>query len=194
MWWKNLKKRINKDLEQKNQNIKSCYIHIPFCKEICSYCDFCKMYYQKDLVDKYLLALEKEIQKEYQGDILSTIYIGGGTPNCLNVRQLKKLFAILKPLKKSPNIEFSIELNPECIDAKKLKILKENGINRISIGIESINKENQEFMQRKISQQKIKEKINLVQSYGWNNINLDLMYGFPDENLSTLKIFLILPL
>ena len=74
----------------------SIYIHIPFCKSICSYCDFCKQFYNKNLVDKYLISLEKEINKRYKNDLINTIYIGGGTPSCLSVEQLNKLFAILK--------------------------------------------------------------------------------------------------
>ena len=67
--------------------VKSCYIHIPFCEKICSYCDFCKLFYNEKLVDQYLEALEKEIITRYQGEVLETIYIGGGTPSSLNSRQ-----------------------------------------------------------------------------------------------------------
>ena len=89
--------------------IKSCYIHIPFCEEICSYCDFCKMYYKKELVDKYLDALEQEIDSIYKGEILDTIYIGGGTPSCLNINQLEKLF----------NIKTCFIISPKTIITKK---------------------------------------------------------------------------
>ena len=73
--------------------IKSCYIHIPFCNRICSYCDFCKVYYSTNLARVYLNALDKEIDKYYKGDILDTIYIGGGTPSSLNKQELNKLFS-----------------------------------------------------------------------------------------------------
>ena len=75
--------------------VKSCYIHIPFCKKICSYCDFCKIFYNEQLVDKYLISLEKEIDSLYQNEVLDTIYIGGGTPSSLNLNQLEKLFGII---------------------------------------------------------------------------------------------------
>ena len=81
--------------------IKNCYIHIPFCENICSYCDFCKMYYKEELVDKYLNTLEQEINSIYKGEKLETIYIGGGTPSCLNIKQLERLFVILSKLNKS---------------------------------------------------------------------------------------------
>ena len=76
--------------------INYCYIHIPFCKHICSYCDFCKLFYKEDLVNKYLEQLEKEVSNTYRNEELKTIYIGGGTPTCLNLNQLKKMFSITK--------------------------------------------------------------------------------------------------
>ena len=72
----------------------SVYIHIPFCTNICSYCDFSKMYYNKDYVDRYLISLEKEIKSRYKGEVVKTIYIGGGTPSSLNVDELKKMVLI----------------------------------------------------------------------------------------------------
>ena len=84
-------------MENKNE-IKSCYIHIPFCKKICSYCDFCKIFYNEKQVDKYLTALEQEIDSTYKGEILETIYIGGGTPSSLSISELKRLFNIINKL------------------------------------------------------------------------------------------------
>ena len=75
--------------------MKSIYIHIPFCNKICSYCDFCKMFYNQELVDKYLDALEKEVDFRYKGELIETIYIGGGTPSSLSLKQLKRLFSII---------------------------------------------------------------------------------------------------
>ena len=71
-------------------SVKSAYIHIPFCNSICSYCDFCKIYYNSDIVSRYLKALEKEIKSYYKNEKLNTIYIGGGTPSSLNINELKE--------------------------------------------------------------------------------------------------------
>ena len=79
--------------------IKSAYIHIPFCKSICSYCDFCKIFYNKEFVCKYLNSLEKEIKDNYKNEVLDTLYIGGGTPSSLSIDELKKLFEIIKILR-----------------------------------------------------------------------------------------------
>ena len=108
--------------------IKSCYIHIPFCNEICSYCDFCKFYYNESIVDKYLDALEKEINDIYKGDRLETIYIGGGTPSSLNIKQLTKLFHIINKLNKAENCSITIENNFESTTKEKLDLYKQNNL------------------------------------------------------------------
>ena len=115
--------------------IKSAYIHIPFCNNICFYCAFCKMLKNDAFVDKYLDSLEKEIKKNYKGDILDTLYIGGGTPTSLNKKELTKLFSILKIFKLNEEYEYTFEANILDINEKLLSILKSNRVNRLSIGI-----------------------------------------------------------
>ena len=107
--------------------VKSCYIHIPFCKKICSYCDFCKVFYNEQLVDKYLISLENEIDSLYKNEVLDTIYIGGGTPSSLNLNQLERLFNIINKLNKSKNIEYTIECNFETMSKEKLELFKKYG-------------------------------------------------------------------
>ena len=109
--------------------IKSAYIHIPFCDSICSYCDFCKLLKNNEWINLYLNALEKEIKEKYKGEVLDTIYIGGGTPSSLSIEQLNKLFNILKILKFSETIEFTFECNIENITKEKLELLYKNGFN-----------------------------------------------------------------
>ena len=100
--------------------IKSCYIHIPFCENICTYCDFCKRYYNKKYIIKYLNSLEKEIDILYKNEVLDTIYIGGGTPSCLDIEELRSLFRIINKLNKSKNCSITIEANFESINKDKL--------------------------------------------------------------------------
>ena len=149
---------------------KYCYIHIPFCKNICSYCDFCKLYYNEELVDNYLQALEKEITNNYQNEELETIYIGGGTPSFLNLRQLEKLFKILDKLKKSKKIEYTIEGNFDSTTSDKLKLYKKYGINRLSFGIETINNKNLNFLNRTLDMNQVQLTINTARKLGFNNI------------------------
>ncbi len=163
--------------------IKSCYIHIPFCKKICSYCDFCKLYYSEVFINKYLDSLENEINKYYNNDILDTLYIGGGTPSALSIEELKRLFSILDGLIKSVSLEFTIECNIEDITREKLELFKENGVNRLSIGVESFNEDNLKFMERPPIDM---SKINLAKEY-FDNINIDLIYALPNETLAILN-------
>ena len=167
--------------------IKSCYIHIPFCEKICSYCDFCKMYYKEELVDRYLDSLEQEIDSIYKGEILDTIYIGGGTPSCLNINQLEKLFNILNKLNKSKNIEYTIEGNFSSTTKEKLLLYKKYGINRLSLGLESINKNNLKLLERNTSKEEAIETIKIMKDMGFNNINVDLIYAIPNETIDVLK-------
>ena len=166
--------------------VRYCYIHIPFCDNICSYCDFCKMFYNESIVDKYLDSLEKEIKSIYRGEVLDTIYIGGGTPSCLSLKQLKRLFGIISIFKKNDNIEFTIEGNIESTDKNKLLLYKKHGVNRLSFGIESINKNNLEYLERNFSFEKTEEIINECRKLGFNNINLDIIYAIPTETKEVL--------
>lgn len=164
----------------------SAYIHIPFCDNICNYCDFCKRYSYPNIINKYLEALEKDIKDNYQGELLKTIYIGGGTPSSLNLSELTKLMKIIKLLKLDTNYEFTFECNPESVTEEKLVLLKENGINRISLGIESTNNKFLKYLGRSHDFNLVKEKIKLIKKY-FNNINVDLIYALPNETISDLK-------
>ena len=172
-------------MELLKNKVKSAYIHIPFCKSICSYCDFCKVYYSTHLASVYLDALDKEIKKYYKGDILDTIYIGGGTPSSLSISELNKLFSSIKRFNISKNVEFTFECNIEDISIELLELLKNNGVNRISIGIESFNKDILKILNRRYDID-IFKKVKLCKKY-FDNINIDLMYAIPTENMDILK-------
>lgn len=167
--------------------MKSGYIHIPFCQSICTYCDFCKMYYNAVWVDKYLAELEKEILKNYNGEKLSTLYIGGGTPTCLNEEQLEKLFNILELLNKCENIEYTIETNVESLNLNKIKMLKKFGINRVSIGVQSIIQKNIDYLGRNHDKNQVLKVINDLKLNGINNINVDLIYALKGQTIDDLK-------
>lgn len=170
------------------RKVNSVYIHIPFCKNICSYCDFCKMYYNSNYVKNYLNSLKDEISKNYSNETIKTIYIGGGTPSSLSITELKELFDILKIFKLDNDFEFTIECNIEDITKDKIKLFKENKVNRISIGVESFNKDNLKLLNRKeIEFDDVKDKIDLIKSIGIENINIDFIYAIPNENMSILK-------
>lgn len=166
---------------------KSVYIHIPFCRNICSYCDFCKLLYKKDWADLYLDKLNEEILDRYLDDEIKTIYIGGGTPSCLSLSQIKKLLEICHNFHLSSQIEFTFECNLDDITEEILYLLKLNGVNRLSIGIQSFNQVNLNFLNRQHTLEEAEEKMALIRKLGFNNVNIDLMYALPTEDLSVLK-------
>lgn len=169
------------------EKIKSVYIHIPFCNSICSYCDFCKVVYNHDWLKPYLERLESEIDNSYMGEEIETLYIGGGTPSCLSIEELKDLFKVIAKFKRREETEFTFECNISDIEEEKFRFLYEQGVNRLSIGIESFNKEKLEFMKRTSDFKDAKKKMVLLRNIGFSNINIDLMYAIPGETVKTLK-------
>ena len=124
----------------------SIYIHIPFCKNICSYCDFCKFIYNEKWAYAYLKALKNEINDRYMGEEIKTIYIGGGTPSALNIKEVKSLLSMLDNVNKNNLEEFTFECNLEDINEELVLLLKNFGVNRLSIGIESFDKDKLKFV------------------------------------------------
>lgn len=164
---------------------KGLYIHVPFCKTICYYCDFCHIGYNEQIVDKWLIALASQLNNTDIEDI-DSIYIGGGTPNCLNNEQLETLLKLLEPYSKNVK-EYTIEINAESMNDEKYHLLKKYNINRISIGLESTDDKMLKFLNRKSSFADIKNCINSFIDVGINNISIDLMYSLPNQ---TLKDFM----
>lgn len=167
--------------------MRSVYIHIPFCNSICSYCDFCKFLNNDVWASNYLDYLKKEIEKYYEKDTVKTLYIGGGTPSCLSYNNLVKLFNIIKIFKLTSDCEFTYECNINDLSEELLLFLKENGVNRLSIGVESFNKYKLKYLNRKHNKKDIFSKIALARKIGFDNINIDIMYALPIEDMSILK-------
>ncbi len=170
-----------------NIDVKSVYIHIPFCKEICTYCNFSKIYYQEDLVSLYLDALDKEIKEFIWDNKITTLYVGGGTPSSLSISNLEKLFKILNKFKLDNYYEFTFECNISDIREELLLLLKKNKVNRLSIGVQSFNKDKLQTLGREADFKDVKSKIKLARDLGFNNINLDLMYAVKGESISNLR-------
>ena len=166
--------------------MKSVYIHIPFCKNICSYCDFCKFIYNKKWVNQYLIELEHEIATKYKNETIETIYIGGGTPSILSLEELTKLFSIISKFELAKNYEFTFECNIESITKEQAIFLIENKVNRLSIGVETFQEKYLIFLNRNNKLDDVKQKINMLKQVGFNNINIDLIYALPNQNLNEL--------
>ena len=157
------------------------YIHIPFCNNICSYCDFAKVLYCKKYVNSYLDNLEKEIKNRYKGELVKSIYIGGGTPTSLDSYELEKLLKITNIFNKDKIIEFTIESNIESLDIDKIKILKKHGVNRVSLGVQSFNADILKELNRHHNKEMVYEVINNLKKNSITNISIDLIYGVNDD-------------
>ena len=157
------------------------YLHIPFCKKACHYCNF-HFSTQTEHIQSFVEAIIQEIrlQKGYLDQPIETIYFGGGTPSLLNVGQLKAVIeAVYTHFKVATAIECTLEANPDDINSDKLNEWKQAGINRLSIGIQSFQAEALSWMNRAHSVEQSHTAIELAQAAGFDNISIDLIYGTP---------------
>ena len=167
----------------------SLYLHIPFCEKKCNYCSFVSFCKPKNEIENYVNALCEEIKlsltKEHS---LLTIYLGGGTPSLLNQNQIQKIFETIKNSANiSPNAEITIEVNPNSVTREKLLAYKQNGINRISVGIQSLNNKSLQTLGRLHNAKQAKNALKLIKSCGFENISVDLMLGIPHSTKTNIK-------
>jgi oxygen-independent coproporphyrinogen III oxidase len=165
------------------------YIHIPYCRKLCYYCDF---HFSVSLKDKNKLveALILEIQQrkdEYKDFVFDTIYFGGGTPSVLSIEEVSSIFdTINSNFQVSPNPEVTFESNPDDLTIKYLSELKEySPVNRLSIGVQSFDDKDLKLMNRRHTAKEAVESIERSRKSGFNNINIDLIYGVPGMTLTT---------
>ena len=165
----------------------SIYIHIPYCKQQCSYCNFHFRISQKDKVEILkCINLELEMRQTYlKNKTINTIYFGGGTPSILSKSEIKFILdSIYNIYKIKENAEITLECNPDDLTENKLIALKEVGINRLSIGVQSFDDEDLKFMNRSHNATQSENCLKLAQQVGFNNITIDLIYGLPNQNLA----------
>lgn len=163
------------------------YVHIPFCLKKCSYCDFISFPNKFDYVEKYTDALIKEIRlyssvgKKFK---LNTVFIGGGTPSSINSIYIEKIMdGIYKYFDTNELKEVTIETNPKTLDKEKLIRYRESGINRISMGVQTLNDNLLKILGRIHNTEDFYKNYDLVRNLGFNNVNLDLMFGLPFQTL-----------
>jgi oxygen-independent coproporphyrinogen-3 oxidase len=163
--------------------VAGIYIHIPFCLQACHYCDF---HFSTSLKNKLelLLAIEKEliVRKNYlsKGELINSIYFGGGTPSILSREELSRIFdTIYSNYNISESAEITLEANPEDLNSEKLRALKNTPVNRFSIGVQSFFEDDLKFMNRAHSVQKAVASVKGAQDAGFENISIDLIYGTP---------------
>ena len=166
----------------------SAYVHIPFCTQICYYCDFSKVFIKNQPVDSYLEHLIEEYDS-YDIKKLRTLYIGGGTPTALSACQLAFLLEKLTDkLDLSYLEELTIEANPGDLDQEKIAVLKESPVNRVSLGVQTFNDRMLKQIGRSHLEKDIYENIANLKKAGFDNISIDLIYALPKQTMEDVKI------
>ena len=165
----------------------SAYVHIPFCTQICYYCDFSKVFIKNQPVDSYLEHLLEEFQS-YDIQKLRTLYIGGGTPTALSASQLEVLLkGLTKNLDLSVLEELTIEANPGDLDANKIAVLKNSAVNRVSLGVQTFDDKMLKKIGRSHLEKDIYENIDRLKLAGFDNISIDLIYALPGQTMEQVK-------
>ena len=165
----------------------SLYIHIPFCAQKCLYCDFPSFARKDHLRKAYIEALNKEIinlREKHNNLEINTIFIGGGTPSVLESNELECLLKEIAKLNMAKDIEYSMECNPGNLTEEKLEVMKKYGVNRISMGLQAKQDNLLKGLGRIHNYKTFKENFLLAKKVGFNNINVDLMFGLPNQSLN----------
>ncbi|MGM9979203.1 MAG: radical SAM family heme chaperone HemW [Clostridium sp.] len=160
------------------------YVHIPFCKQKCLYCDFPSYSHKEELMDEYVKALSKEILEKTKEYKIESLFIGGGTPSYLSNENLKFLLDTINKLDFIENAEKTMECNPGTVNKEKLEIIFNGGINRISFGLQSTSNEILKKIGRIHTYEEFKENYILARKIGFQNINIDMMFGLPNQSLN----------
>ncbi|HEL1064983.1 TPA: oxygen-independent coproporphyrinogen III oxidase [Streptococcus equi subsp. zooepidemicus] len=165
----------------------SAYVHIPFCTQICYYCDFSKVFIKNQPVDAYLEALIKEFES-YQINSLKTLYIGGGTPTAITAKQLDYLLSHLQQhLQLDQLEEFTIEANPGDLTEDKIAVLGQSAVNRISLGVQTFNDKQLKQIGRSHTEAQIYTTIASLKEAGFQNMSIDLIYALPGQTIQQVK-------
>jgi oxygen-independent coproporphyrinogen-3 oxidase len=174
---------------QDQQIIRHLYIHIPYCLKKCNYCSFHSRKYSPSALQKYLTALHLELLA-YKKTFLfkpKTIYLGGGTPSLLSTSQISQ---ILQQFELSTQVEITLEANPSTITEQFAKDLKKSGVNRISLGFQSLDDNELKLLGRTHQAAKAIEAFRILRQVGFDNISVDLIYGLPQQKIADLQLSL----
>jgi oxygen-independent coproporphyrinogen-3 oxidase len=166
------------------------YVHIPFCKRKCNYCDFCSFSeLSEDKRRKYIDALIYEILSYSDKKLsLDTVFFGGGTPSILRIEELSKIVeAIKKSFQFTEDTEFTLEANPGTLTEKKLMAYRKFGVNRISLGLQSVHENEQKILGRIHNYDEFEKSFFLCRKAGFDNINVDLMYAIPSQSVESFS-------
>lgn len=165
----------------------SAYVHIPFCTQICYYCDFSKVFIKNQPVDAYLQALIREF-RSYDITELRTLYIGGGTPTSISAVQLDYLLTeLIRDLNLNTLEEFTIEANPGDLTVDKIEVLQKSAVNRVSLGVQTFNDKHLKRIGRSHNEAQIYSTIDALKTAGFQNISIDLIYALPRQTMDDVR-------
>ena len=171
--------------------VRGVYIHIPFCHQICNYCDFNKFYFHNQPVDEYIESLGKEMAL-WQDDLakakIETIFLGGGTPTALSLEQLERLLTLIHQYIPLEHVkEFSSEANPDELTLEKMWLMRKFGVNRLSMGVQTFNQDLLKILGRTHSNKHVYDVIQYAKQTEFPSISIDLMYGLPNQTMEQWK-------
>ncbi|KOF11859.1 coproporphyrinogen III oxidase [Planococcus glaciei] len=169
--------------------VKGLYIHIPFCHQICHYCDFNKVFFKDQPVDSYVDSVGKELalwkQEGALDQPLETIFLGGGTPTSLTPAQLQKLLGYIHQyVPMADNLEWTSEANPDELTKEKMQVLFDGGVNRLSMGVQSFDEDLLKRLGRTHSNGDVERAVAEAKEVGFTNLSFDLMYGLPGQTMA----------
>jgi oxygen-independent coproporphyrinogen-3 oxidase len=169
----------------------SLYIHIPFCKTICTFCNFLTFAHKNKWIPDYINSLCQEIElkaEQFPHYIIESIYFGGGTPSLIEPEYIEQILAAIKKnFALAADIEISLECNPESLDQKRLEIYQKSRINRLSLGVQSLNSKTLQKVARPHNAETTLKSLQLLKNFGWQNFGCDLIMGLPYQTLSEFK-------
>jgi oxygen-independent coproporphyrinogen-3 oxidase len=165
----------------------SLYIHIPFCQRKCHYCSFVSYAGRENDMVNYIPALNRELILRLPGYKIRTLYFGGGTPSLLTIEQIKSILATVNSICGTGIEETSLEANPGTVDIDYLRALRNSGINRLSLGIQSFNDSELDLLGRIHNSEQARQSIGYAREAGFDNLNLDIICGIPGQSLDSFK-------
>ncbi|MCX6929079.1 MAG: radical SAM family heme chaperone HemW, partial [Verrucomicrobia bacterium] len=178
-------------VEPSAEPITSLYIHVPFCARKCSYCAFYSEASSGELIERYVGALIRELELVSAELKPRTIYFGGGTPSLLNLRQWERILGAIQHLHLGGAAEWTVECNPATVSLDKAKLLRSGGVNRMSMGVQSLNEALLERLGRVHTREMAFKSFDILRQAGFENLNLDLMFAIPGQSLQDWRETLI---
>jgi oxygen-independent coproporphyrinogen-3 oxidase len=164
--------------------VASLYVHVPFCAQKCSYCAFYSEASSGELINRYVLALIREMELVAQDLKTATVFFGGGTPSILNLRQWEQILRAMDRLNLLGATEWTVECNPATVSLDKAKLLRSCGVNRISMGVQSLDENLLDRLGRIHSREMVFKSFDILRKAGFDNVNLDLMFAIPGQTIA----------